>query len=86
VRIDAFDVGTAALRLGGGREVKEDTIDPAVGLTVEVKTGDEVTAGQPLCRIGWNEESRLADALPMIEASFEISEQLGTPLVYGEVR
>jgi pyrimidine-nucleoside phosphorylase len=85
-RIDAFDIGTASLRLGGGRERKEDDIDPAVGIAVEVKVGDQVTAGQPLARIAWNDEAKLADALPMIEGSFEISEHLGTPLVYGDVR
>jgi pyrimidine-nucleoside phosphorylase len=85
-RIDAFDIGTAALRLGAGRERKEDDIDPAVGLAVEVKVGDEVRPGQPLVQIFWNDDSRLADALPLIEGAFEISDHLGTPLVYGEVR
>jgi len=85
-RIDAFDIGTAGLRLGAGREAKEDEIDPAVGMAIEVKVGDEVTAGQALVRIFWNDQGRLARALPMIEGSFEISERPGTPLVYGEVR
>ena len=86
VRIDAFDIGTAALRLGAGRERKEDDIDPGVGIAVEVKTGDEVSAGQALARLFWNDESKLADALPMTEASFELSPQRGTPVVYGDVR
>lgn len=86
VRIDALNIGTAALRLGAGRERKEDDIDPAVGMAIEVKVGDEVAAGQALARLYWNEEGKLADALPMTEGAFEISEQRGTPLVYGEVR
>jgi len=86
VRIDAFDIGTAALRLGAGRERKEDDVDRAVGIAVEVKTGDEVTAGQALARLAWNDEGKLADALPMTEGAFEISPQQGTPLVYGDVR
>ena len=86
VRIDAFDIGTAASRLGAGRERKEDDIDPSVGMAVEVKVGDEVAAGQALVRLYWNDEGKLADALPMTEGAFEISEQRGTPLVYGEVR
>lgn len=85
-RIDAFEIGTAGLRLGAGRDRKEDDIDPGVGIAIEVKQSDEVTAGQALARIFWNDESRLADALPMIESAFEISEHRGTPLVYGEVR
>lgn len=86
VRVDAFDIGTASLRLGAGRERKEDGIDAAVGMAVEVKVGDEVAAGQPLARLFWNDEGKLAAALPMTESAFEISEQRGTPLVYGEVR
>lgn len=86
VRIDAFDIGTASLRLGAGRERKEDAIDPSVGIAVEVKTGDEVAAGQALARLFWNDESKLAVALPMTEGAFEISQHRGTPLVYGEVR
>jgi pyrimidine-nucleoside phosphorylase len=86
VRVDAFDIGTAALRLGAGRERKEDAIDPAVGIAIEVKVGDEVTAGQPLARLRSNDEGRLANALPITESAFEVSEHLGTPLVYGEVR
>lgn len=85
-RIDAFDIGTAALRLGAGRERKEDEIDHAVGLAVEVKVGDEVESGEPLAQIYWNDDAKLANALPMVDGAFEISEHLGTPLVYGEVR
>jgi thymidine phosphorylase len=85
-RIDAFDIGMAGLRLGAGRERKEDDVDPAVGMAIEVKVGDEVSAGQALARVYWNEETRLADALPMIEGAFEVSQQRGIPLVYGEVR
>ncbi|MEE8332091.1 MAG: thymidine phosphorylase [Acidimicrobiia bacterium] len=85
-RVDAFGIGTAALQLGAGRERKEDDIDHGVGIAVEVKTGDEVTAGQALARLAWNDESRLAAALPLTEGAFEVSENRGTPLVYGEVR
>jgi thymidine phosphorylase len=85
-RVDAFDIGTAALRLGAGRERKEDDIDPSVGIAVEVKTGDQVSPGQALARLYWNDEARLATSLPMTEGAFEISEHLGTPLVYGDVR
>lgn len=86
VRVDAFEIGTAALRLGAGRERKEDDIDPSVGIAVEAKIGDEVAAGQALARIFWNDEGKMADALPMTEGAFEISEQRGSRLVYGEVR
>lgn len=85
-RIDAFEIGTAGLSLGAGRERKEDDIDPAVGIAIEVKQSEEVTLGQPLARVYWNDQARLADALPLIEGAFEVSEHRGTPLVYGDVR
>ncbi len=85
-RVDAFDIGTAALRLGAGRERKEDSIDPAVGIAVEAKVGDEVSAGQALARLAWNDETRLAAALTLTEGAFEVSEHRGARLVYGEVR
>ena len=84
--IDALDIGTAALQLGAGRERKEDEVDPGVGMAIEVKIGDEVTAGQALARLFWNDEGRLAAALPLAEEAFAVSEHRGTPLIYGEVR
>jgi pyrimidine-nucleoside phosphorylase len=57
-RCDAMTIGTAATRLGAGRERKEDTIDPGVGVTLEAKAGDEVTVGQPLARVRFSDPSR----------------------------
>lgn len=57
-RCDALTVGVGTTRLGAGRERKEDTIDPGVGITLEAKIGDEVEAGQPLARVHYNDEAR----------------------------
>jgi pyrimidine-nucleoside phosphorylase len=86
-RADALDIGVAALRLGAGREAKEDVIDPSVGIVVEVNVGDEVEAGRPLARIAWNDSGRLAVAAPLVERAFTIEEGPVDvpPLVYGEV-
>lgn len=46
--IETTRVGLAAVSLGAGRATKEDTIDPRVGLELEVRLGDAVEAGQPL--------------------------------------
>lgn len=48
---DAGVVGETVLSLGAGRRVAEDPVDHAVGLDEIVKTGREVKAGDPLCRI-----------------------------------
>jgi pyrimidine-nucleoside phosphorylase len=57
-RCDALTVGVVATRLGAGRERKEDTVDPGVGITLEAKVGDRVDAGQPLARVRYSDPAR----------------------------
>jgi pyrimidine-nucleoside phosphorylase len=63
-------VGTAGVLLGGGRERKEDSVDPAVGILVHKKLGDRVSAGEPLCTVHYNSEERLERARPLLLASY----------------
>jgi len=86
-RCDALDLGVAAMRLGAGRERKEDAIDPGVGLRVMAKVGDPVEKGQPLVRLAWADSGRLAQALPLVERALEIGEErvAPPPLIHGEV-
>lgn len=49
--MDAEEIGIAAHELGAGRKVKTDPIDPAVGLVLRRKVGEEVKAGEPLLQI-----------------------------------
>jgi thymidine phosphorylase len=58
--------------LGGGREKKEDTIDPAVGLLFHKKIGDAVAKGEPLCTIHYNSTARLDEARRLVEQSYRI--------------
>jgi pyrimidine-nucleoside phosphorylase len=84
--IQCEQVGIASMMLGGGREKKEDSIDPAVGLVLRKKVGERVARGEPLCTIHYNSEPRVAAARQMIEASYQISDQppsSGQPLVHG---
>ena len=79
-------VGIAGMLLGGGREKKEDSIDPAVGLVLHKKFGERVARGEPLCTIHYNAETRVAAARQMIEESYQIAEQPASsiqPLVHG---
>jgi pyrimidine-nucleoside phosphorylase len=65
-------IGTAGVLLGGGRERKEDSVDPAVGIIVHKKLGDQVSAGEPLCSVHYNSEERLERAKPLLLESYTI--------------
>ena len=71
--IDCERIGVASLVLGGGREKKDDAVDPAVGLIVHKKVGDGVAAGEPLCTIHYNSGARLGEAQTMITNAYTIS-------------
>jgi len=73
--INAEDIGTASNMIGAGRDKKEDAIDPAVGIILEVKTGEKVDAGSVLCRLYYTREDRVEDAAGMVEDAFRISSQ-----------
>ena len=66
-------IGTACVILGGGRERKEDSVDPSVGIVLHKKVGDRVSAGESLATIHYNAESNAARARQLIEASCEIT-------------
>jgi pyrimidine-nucleoside phosphorylase len=65
-------IGTAGVLLGGGREKKEDSVDPAVGIIVHKKVGDKVSAGEALCTIHYNSAERLERARPLVVQSYRI--------------
>jgi pyrimidine-nucleoside phosphorylase len=71
-RLDALAVGTAAMRLGAGRERKEDTIDPSVGIRLHHKIGDQVEEGNPLLTLFYRHPARLDEALSVLEGAIEI--------------
>jgi pyrimidine-nucleoside phosphorylase len=68
------EIGTACVILGGGRERKEDSVDPAVGIVLHKKVGDRVTSGEALATIYYNAESKAARARQLIEASCLVSD------------
>jgi len=71
--------GTACVILGGGRERKEDAVDPAVGFVLHKKVGDSVVAGEMLCTVHYNSEALGSRAQTMILESFAIAD---TPPVH----
>jgi pyrimidine-nucleoside phosphorylase len=73
--IDAEDIGAASNMIGAGRDRKEDAIDPAVGIILEVKVGEKVDAGSVLCRLYYTREDRVEEAAEVVEDAFRISAQ-----------
>jgi pyrimidine-nucleoside phosphorylase len=73
--IDAEDIGVASNMIGAGRSKKEDAIDPAVGIILEVKVGEKVDAGSVLCRLYYTKEDNVEEAASMVEDAFRISAQ-----------
>jgi len=65
--------GTALAMLGGGREKKEDTIDPGVALEFHKRVGDRVRKGESLATIHYNADAKLVEAKIMVGASYMIA-------------
>ena len=73
-QINCHAIGVASVILGGGRQKKEDSVDPSVGIVMHHKLGHEVSAGEPLCTIHYNSQTRAEEAGALLRASFEIRE------------
>jgi len=71
--INAEDIGRASTMMGAGRNTKDDAIDPAVGVILEVKSGEKVDSGAVLCRLYYTDEATLEEAAGMVEDAFRIS-------------
>ena len=72
--IQSETMGTACVILGGGREKKEDSIDPGVGILLHKKVPDAAAEGEPLCTIFYNDEARMSRAVELVRQSYSISE------------
>jgi len=77
------DIGRAALVLGAGRQRKEDAVDPAVGIAVEVKRGDLVKVGDLLATLHVHETTDVSQASAMFLAAIQLGEEApaAVPLV-----
>jgi pyrimidine-nucleoside phosphorylase len=73
--IDAELIGQASCMVGAGRNTKEDSIDPAVGVILEVKVGHKIEPDSILCRIYYTTDEHVAEAAELVEDAFRISQQ-----------
>ncbi|WRZ91011.1 thymidine phosphorylase [Streptomyces sp. NBC_01007] len=88
-RLDAYDIGIAAWRLGAGRARKEDPVQAGAGVELHAKPGDTVTAGQPLMTLHTDTPDRFAYALQGVEGSYDIApagtDFKATPIVLDRI-
>ena len=87
-KLDAELIGRASVALGAGRDRVEDPVDPAVGIMIRAKPGDEVRAGDPVLEMHYRDRARLDAALRLATQAFTTSDQRTAPgrLIVAEVR
>lgn len=78
-KIESEAVGTACVVLGGGREKKENSVDPAVGIVLHKKVSDRVAARDALCTVYYNDEARMARAKHLLQESYSIGDAMPLP-------
>ncbi|MFJ4824950.1 thymidine phosphorylase [Streptomyces bacillaris] len=72
-RLDAYDVGVAAWRLGAGRARKEDPVQAGAGVELHAKPGDTVTEGQPLMTLHTDTPEKFDYALKALPDAYDIA-------------
>ncbi|MER7661376.1 thymidine phosphorylase [Streptomyces sp. NPDC096193] len=72
-RLDAYDVGIAAWRLGAGRARKEDPVQAGAGVELHAKPGETVTAGQPLMTLHTDTPEKFDYALQSLGSAYDIA-------------
>lgn len=80
--IDGQLLGQAIIAMGGGRMVAGQAIDFSVGLRMNCKIGDSLTAGQPILDVLCDDHAKVKTALQLVEQAISIAdaEQSRPPL------
>ncbi|MFL5428568.1 MAG: thymidine phosphorylase [Myxococcales bacterium] len=79
VALDAEQVGLSAVDLGAGRARKEDRVDPAAGVLLRKRAGDEVRAGETLAELHAESEARLEAGAARFARAVHIGDAPGKP-------
>lgn len=73
--IDTTEIGHAIAAIGGGRVRIEDTVDPTVGFTSELKLGDRVGAGDAIGVVYSADASAAQEASQRIQAAYQVGDK-----------
>ncbi|PYF11120.1 thymidine phosphorylase [Rhodobacter viridis] len=74
-RVNGRALGEAVVRLGGGRLVGSDRINPSVGLTGQAVIGEEMVRGEALALVHAPDQARAERAVAAVLAAYELSEE-----------
>ena len=84
-QIKALNIGLASMKLGGGRETKEDDIDPNVGIVLSKKVGDLVKEGEELLKI-YRNKPITEDIIALLDEAYVIvKEEVKEPNTNQEI-
>ena len=86
--IDARELGLVVGELGGGRQRKDDAIDPSVGIVLEVKAGDRITTGAPLATVHAGHQADFQRVHDRVRNAFKLSDTATVvpPLILETIR
>lgn len=86
--LHAEAIGRVAMELGAGRAKHTDTIDPAVGLVLRRKVGQQVVQGEPLVEVHAKTQADAEAAMKSLRACIGIANEapFERPLVLDTVR
>lgn len=83
--IDTMQIGLASMRLGAGRETKEDVIDPSAGILLNKKLGDKVAKGDLLLTM-YSERPNMQAMISSMLNYFDFSDEpIEVPSVVEEL-
>src|ERR1700694_4624210 len=85
--LDPELVGRASVALGAGRDRVQDPVDPAVGIMVLAKPGDELRAGEPILELHYRDRARLETAEALAARAVVVGDERPSAehLIVGEV-
>ena len=84
----ADDVGAASVLLGAGRDRVDAVVDPAAGILLRARVGDQVAAGEPIAELHVGAGGRVAEARARFTQGVVIGDEApaGQPLVLDVIR
>lgn len=83
--INALEIGLSAMRLGAGRETKEDIIDGDVGIILKKKVGDFVKKGEALAELYNNLDNIEGIKESVVDAFLVVPEKIEKRAIIFEI-